>query len=120
MANSREISFSSKKGGMMGVSEERGQPSEQDVGGGEGQLVPVVEGMPVQIPRVNMGLGQVGDAIGGSRAVVGGGQGMGGRPGMGGGPDMGGGPAGMGGGGARGLRLTLHSCCLPQTQTLCR
>ena len=112
---------------MSGVAEERGQPSEQDGGGGGGgQLVPVVEGMPVQIPRVNMGLGQVGDAMGGSRAVVGGGQGMGGRPGMGGGPDMGGGPAamggrpGMGGGGARGLRLTLHSCCLPQTQTLCR
>ena len=115
---------------MMGVSEERGQPSEQDDGGGGGggQLVPVVDKMPVEIPRVNMGLGQVGDAIGGSRAFAGGGQGMGGRPGMGPGmgPGVGGGPSGMGGrpgmggGGARGLRLTLHSCCLPQTQTLCR
>ena len=101
---------------MMGVEGERGQHSEHD-GGGGGQLVPVVEGLPVQIPRVNMGIEQVGDAMGGSRAVVGGGPGMGGGPSMGGG--MGGG-AGMGGGGARGLRLTLHSCCLPQTQTLCR
>ena len=111
---------------MMGAREERGQPSEHE-GGGGGQLVPVVEGLPVQIPRVNMGLGQVGDAMGGSRVVVGSGPGMGGDMGggsaMGGGPGMGGRPGmgqGIGGGGARGLRLTLHSCCLPQTQTLCR
>ena len=111
----------------MGVVEERGQPSEHGGGGGGGQLVPVGEGLPVQMPRVNMGLGQVGDAMGGSREIVGSGPGMGGVPGMGrdmgGGAGMGGRPGmrgGMGGGGARGLRLTLHSCCLPQTQTLCR
>merc|ERR550517_2135173 len=39
-----------------------------------------------------------------------GGGGIGVRAGMG----------GMVGNGARGLRLTLHNCCLPQTQTLCR
>ena len=104
---------------MLGALEEREQPSEHGGGGGGGQLVPVVEGLPVQIPRVNMGMGQVGDAMGGSMPVVGGGAGMGRGQGMGGGPGMGGRP-GIGGGGARGLRLTLHSCCLPQTQTLCR
>ena len=105
---------------------------EEELGGG-GQLVPVAESLPIQIPRVNlagMGLGQVGDTMGGSGVGVGAsgigvgaglgvGTDMGGRPDMGMGTDMGGRP-GMGGGGARGLRLTLHGCCLPQTQTLCR
>ena len=81
---------------------------EEEIGGG-GQLVPVAESLPIQIPRVNlagMGLGQVGDTMEGSGVGVGAsGIGVG---------------TGMGGGGARGLRLTLHGCCLPQTQTLCR
>ena len=93
---------------------------EEELGGG-GQLVPVADSLPIQIPRVNlvgMGLGQVGDTMGGSGVGVGAsgigvGAGLGVGTGMGGRPDM-------GGNGARGLRLTLHGCCLPQTQTLCR
>ena len=87
---------------------------EEELGVG-GQLVPVAENLPIQIPRVNlvgMGLGQVGDTMGGSGVGVGA-SGMGVGAGMGGRPDV-------GGNGARGLRLTLHGCCLPQTQTLCR
>ena len=99
---------------------------EEELGGG-GQLVPVAESLPIQIPRVNlagMGLGQVGDTMGGSGVGVGA-SGIGVGAGLGVGTDMGvgtgmGGRPGMGGGGARGLRLTLHGCCLPQTQTLCR
>ena len=93
---------------------------EEELGGG-GQLVPVAESLPIQIPRVNlagMGLGQVGDTMGGSGVGVGA-SGIGVGAGLGVGTGMGGRP-GMGGGGARGLRLTLHGCCLPQTQTLCR
>ena len=82
-----------------------------------GQLVPVAEGsLPIQIPRVNL-TRQMGDTVGGAGPGVGVRVGMGGG-GMGGGG--GGGVGGMVGGGARGLRLTLHNCCLPQTQTLCR
>ena len=99
---------------------------EEELGGG-GQLVPVAESLRIQIPRVNlagMGLGQVGDSMEGSGVGVGAsgmgvGAGLGVGTGMGVGAGMGGRP-GMGGGGARGLRLTLHGCCLPQTQTLCR
>ena len=93
---------------------------EEEIGGG-GQLVPVAESLPIQIPRVNlagMGLGQVGDTMGGSGVGMGA-SGIGVGAGLGVGAGMGGRP-GMGGGGARGLRLTLHGCCLPQTQTLCR
>ena len=93
---------------------------EEEIGGG-GQLVPVADSLPMQIPRVNlagMGLGQVGDTMGGSGVGMGA-SGIGVGAGLGVGAGMGGRP-GMGGGGARGLRLTLHGCCLPQTQTLCR
>ena len=85
-----------------------------------GQLVPVAEGsLPIQIPRVNL-TRQMGDTVGGGGAGVGADMGV--RVGMGGGGMGGGGGRGGGmvGGGARGLRLTLHNCCLPQTQTLCR
>ena len=110
MAGSREISFSiSKKEGMLG---QMSSTLGMEEPGGETRLVPLgQEGLPLQMGIAALHGSQDDTRLGQTRC----------RSSMGSGTSIGEGSGlGEGGGRARGLRLSLHGCCLPQPQPLCR
>ena len=109
MAGSREISFSSSKNeGMLG---QMSSTLGMEEPGGETRLVPLgQEGLPLQMGIAALHGSQGDTRLGQTRC----------RSSIGSGIDGGSGIGGGGGGEARGLRLSLHGCCLPQPQPLCR